>query len=300
MCRPLQRRWLGVPRSDRGGAWSDEALRLLALTERRVTSSRAGLSLPTRSLVRLCAAVDLILEAVEKATEDSPGPAPRDLTDAFLGAAYGRAHRCMRSIRELAGRGEADDALILTRSLLTIVARSLYIVEPDDPKERERRLASWRLSWGEQALRILDDLSAAGFEPIDDRERIAGIVETERAQGVQPLPNDRDLLAGLGLAAYYARVYRPASDVVHYSMGNALGGFAEYPDHIEGGGRVMLKRPDADRAEEALGLATIIYGEFLERCEPVIRHGVSPEARRLMAEYLNDPSGGSHQGDKST
>ena len=74
--------------------------------------------------MRLCAVVGAMLEAVENATSTSPGPASRDLNDAFLGAAYGRAYRCIRSIGELACRGEADDALILTRSLLLIVAQA--------------------------------------------------------------------------------------------------------------------------------------------------------------------------------
>jgi hypothetical protein len=63
---------------------------------------------------------------------------------------------------------------------------------------------------------------------------------------------------------------------VHYSTGSALDGFVEYPDRVTGGGRIALKRPDADRAEEALTLAAITYGEFLERSESVIKHGVTP------------------------
>lgn len=246
-------------------------------------------NLPPQSLVRLCAVVGAMLEAVEKATSTSPGPAPRDLNDAFLGAAYGRAYRCMRSIRELACRGEADDALILTRSLLLIVAQALYLVEPDDQAERERRLASARRSWAREAVRTLDHLAATGFEPADNRERIADMEEEAKAKGVPPLPSDRQLLANIGLRAYYARVYRLASDVVHYSIGSALHGFAEYPDPESGGGGVLLKNPDGERAEEALALAAITYGEFLERCEPIIRHGVSEAAHRDMATYLKDP-----------
>jgi hypothetical protein len=104
---------------------------------------------------------------------------------------------------------------------------------------------------------------------------------------VPRLPPDRQLLEALGLKAYYARVYRLASDVTHYSIGSALDGFVEYPHRHLGGGHVALKRPDADRAEEALALAAITYGEFLERSEPIMRHGVTPLARRLYVEYLN-------------
>jgi hypothetical protein len=152
--------------------------------------------------------VSAILDAVEKATVGSPGPAPRDLNDSLLGAAFGRAYRCMRSIRDLACRGEADDALILTRSLLLIVARALYLIDPDDPEERSRRLASARRSWAREALHTLDDLHATGFQPADDREQIAAIEEAEKALGVRLLPRDRELLSELGLAAYYARVYQ--------------------------------------------------------------------------------------------
>jgi Family of unknown function (DUF5677) len=246
---------------------------------------------PTRSLMRLCAAVDLILEAVEEATTSSPGPAPRDMNDAFLGAAYGRAYRCLRSIRELAYRGDGDDAMILTRSLLSVVARSLYLVEPQpEEADRKNRLASWRFAYAKEAIRTFDDLAATGFvEPDEERERLTRIAELESAAGTTPFPNDRDLLAGLGLAVYYARIYRVTSDVVHYSVGSALDGFVEYPKN-EGGGSVSLKKPDSDRAEEALSLAAIVYGEFLERSEPVIRHGVTPLARRLLVEYLNAQS----------
>jgi hypothetical protein len=162
---------------------------------------------PPPSLLRLCTSVDVILAAVEQATTTSPGPAPRDVTDTLLGAAYGRAYRCMRSIREFAGRGEADDALILTRSLLSIAARSLYVVQSEDARERERRQASWRRTWAEDALRALDDLAASGFAPQEEEHaRIARIASTDQARGVPRLPNDRDLLRAVGLEVYYARV----------------------------------------------------------------------------------------------
>ena len=189
-------------------------------------------NLPPQSLVRLCAVVGAMLEAVEKATSTSPGPAPRDLNDAFLGAAYGHARTaaCARSVNSHVAAKQEDDALILTRSLLLIVAQALYLVEPDDQAERERRLASARRSWAREAVRTLDHLAATGFEPTDDRERIADMEEEAKAKGVPPLPSETaNFYANIGLRAYYARVYRLASDVVHYSIGSALHGFAELP-----------------------------------------------------------------------
>jgi Family of unknown function (DUF5677) len=241
-------------------------------------------------LDRICAVVDTILDAVKKAPTESPGAAAKDVNDAFLAAAYGRAFRCMRSIRELAGRGEADDAFILTRALLTIVARSLCLVESDDPEERERRFDSARRSWAEEALHALDELEAAGFEPTDERERIERIVEATKGRGVPRLPSERKLLSQLGLRPYYARVYKLASDRVHYSIGSALGGFLPggFPDRLTGaGGQVALELRDDEGAEEALALATIVYGQFLEKCEAVIPHGVTASARRELVEYLN-------------
>jgi hypothetical protein len=75
----------------------------------------------SNGLDRICAAVDL--DAVANAPTESPGAAVRDVNDAFLAAAYGRAFRCMRSIRELGWPWKADDALILARALVSIVAR---------------------------------------------------------------------------------------------------------------------------------------------------------------------------------
>jgi hypothetical protein len=172
---------------------------------------------PTPSLERLCLVVDETLEAVERAAVDPLVTAVRDMNDTFLGATYGRAYRCMRSIRELAGRGEADDAMILTRSLLMTVARAFYLVAPSDRNERARRFASWQLTSARQTVHIFDDLSATGFGPSDGRERFAQIVEAEEARGTQPLPPERQLFRELGLEPFYARVFRIASDTVHYT-----------------------------------------------------------------------------------
>jgi hypothetical protein len=105
---------------------------------------------------------------------------------------------------------------------------------------------------------MLDHMDATGFEPTHDRELVERILAEEEARETKPLLNDHDLLASLGLSAYYARVYRPGSDTVHYSIGSAVRGFLELPDAQIGGGRIALKLPQADESEEALALATII------------------------------------------
>jgi hypothetical protein len=90
-------------------------------------------------LERICVAAEVILKEVENAPTQRSEVAD-DASDAFLRAAYGRGYRCLSSIRELACRGEADVAMILTRALLSIVGSSLYLVAPDDADERARRL----------------------------------------------------------------------------------------------------------------------------------------------------------------
>jgi hypothetical protein len=59
----------------------------------------------------------ILAQITTNAVED----VPVHVNDALLVAAFGRAYRCFRSIRELAGRGEANDAVVLVRALLSIV-----------------------------------------------------------------------------------------------------------------------------------------------------------------------------------
>ena len=40
--------------------------------------------------------------------------------------------------------------------------------------------------------------------------------------------------------------------------------------------------PDAERSEEAMTLVLIIYGEFLQRSEAVLNHGVASIALRVV------------------
>src|SRR6266508_4109128 len=54
-------------------------------------------------------------------------PNVNDWNDEFLVAAFARAFRCLRSVREIACRGEADDAAVLTRALIALTLRYLWI-----------------------------------------------------------------------------------------------------------------------------------------------------------------------------
>ena len=230
----------------------------------------------------LVARVDCILDAVAVApATDVP---TRDRNDAFLCAAYGRAHRCMRSIRDLAEREEADDAFVLTRALVSLVAVSLWLVKPDDAAEREERFDSWRRSWVENTAKALEYERSLGHEPNLDPDHIRTIANDLKERGVAQLPPERNLLADRNLEAMYAKVYRPASDVAHFSLGAALDTLVEHPDRASGqGGVVHLDTPDRERAIEALQNAAFTYGSFLAGCKTIIPHGV----HRLAASELN-------------
>ena len=229
---------------------------------------------------------DAILAQIKSNTVE--GVSVRDVNDAILVAAFGRAYRCSRSIRELAGRGEADDAFVLTRSLVSIVARALWLATPDDLTERERRFDRGRHDWAVWAAKTGRDLASQGFGFDVDPDRAQAIADRLAARDVPDLPDDRSMLASVGLAQIYPRVHRLASDVVHFSLGSALDSFLEWPERAGGsGGTVSLEKPDRDRAAEALTLAMIVLASFLEKIEPTIKHGATETARRELVEFIN-------------
>jgi hypothetical protein len=43
------------------------------------------------------------------------------------------------SPRRLAQDGYGDEAIVLARSLLSLVARAMWVSQPEDPAERQRR-----------------------------------------------------------------------------------------------------------------------------------------------------------------
>ena len=57
-----------------------------------------------------CELADRVLELVRTRIPQAPAPDIRDWNDVLLVEAFGRTFRCLRSIRELAGRREGDDA----------------------------------------------------------------------------------------------------------------------------------------------------------------------------------------------
>lgn len=227
-----------------------------------------------------------ILGLVEEAAESSPGVPTRDRCDVILLAAYGRAYRCFRSMREVAARGEADDAMVLVRALLGLMLRAVYIVQADAPEERERRLAQWIGKSRRDQRAMLQELKALGYEFTDDDLRKADALVADKAWA-GTLPGDKSLAAELGLSQFYSHVYRSASDAAHYGIFTMLEGFETPPQSVTGeGASVSLDKVDRPRAADSLMLGITVYGAFLENTDSVVRHEVTDRAAELVRSQL--------------
>jgi hypothetical protein len=105
---------------------------------------------------------DLADQIVELVRTRLPGTTPqvRDWNDRLLVEAFGRAYRCLRSVRELAERREGEDAAVLTRALVALTLRYLWLVRVDDEAERSDRLRRLLRKWA-------GDRATLGEEMID-------------------------------------------------------------------------------------------------------------------------------------
>ncbi len=229
-------------------------------------------------------AADAILALVAGSLPPMPGVVVSDHNESLLVATYGRMYRCLTSIRDLAGspRYEADDARVLTRALLSATLRSLWLVAPDDPVERERRQRSAALAYFIEQRKIAVEERAAGVDVGDAPERLQRNIDAMQAAGVTEPLNEHDIAVKLNMKPFYTRVYRVGSDTTHYSIGAALDGFGELTSEL-GIGPVPLERPNQNEADHVLVTALIVYGQFLQSCEPVIKHGLTERVTELVA-----------------
>jgi hypothetical protein len=223
-----------------------------------------------------------ITRLVEANLPQFPGVPLRDTNDEQLCVAYGRSFRCFVSIRELAGRDAADDALVLTRTLLMVALRSLYMALPNDPVERELRFRSSGLTSMKAEITAADDQTRAGFTSVMNVDPFRAVVSRLEGLGVPQLPPEEQIAERVGFGPFYSRVFRPASAVAHYSIWSALDGYARR----ERPAVIALELPAPERAVEALTFACVVYAAFLEKCDPIIGHGVTSRAREVLDEYV--------------
>jgi hypothetical protein len=252
---------------------------------------------PGRDLARLCDAVDRVLELVRTQLPRTDGPAVRDWNDRLFVEAFTRAYRCLSSIRELAGRKEAEDAAVLTRALVSLTLQYLWLACVEEDNERRDRLRRLQRKWASERARLGEELSDLGYLPSDGTaEDLHGQVAEFRAratelehQGVGPMPNERDIARQLDqdleptsprfFELVYTRIYRPTSHVAHFGIGAALAGV---PKPGTDPGALSLERLDESGAADSLGLALVTYAALLDFSEPIIRHGLTPAVKELV------------------
>jgi hypothetical protein len=85
------------------------------------------------------------------------------------------------AIRQLAGRDEGAEALILARSLLSIVARAVYVDAPEDLAERRMRYEQYLVKDLRDRLKMVEDLLATGFDVEDTRPALVPISPSLRS-----------------------------------------------------------------------------------------------------------------------
>jgi hypothetical protein len=220
------------------------------------------MTMPERTGVQTLA--DEIMELVRST---SVGGHRGDAAGLVMFAAYLHGFRRLAAIRLLAAAARGPEALILARSLLSLVARAAYVDAPVDASERERRFLQYRVHDLNEEARTFDALARAGFDVSDDRAgREAELADIGDVGG---FPDDASLLRQhVGLEAFHARLYRPSSEHVHFSQRVAL-------DAVAGIEQASLDDGDAELAEEALSLAIVTFGTLLELSERSVRHGLA-------------------------
>jgi Family of unknown function (DUF5677) len=189
--------------------------------------------------------------------------------------AYRAAFRRFVRIRQIASDGAGEEATILARSLLSIVARAAWVDRPDDPEERRSRFERYAKRQLTDRINSMEGLRAIGVADIDD-----DVIEEERQQlarfaHAKSFPTDRQLLEDLGLEVPYHRVYKLSSDHVHFSLSVAIDGLRDVDE-------VPLEQDSPELADEALCLAILSLGLFLGFSEKTVKHGLEKPALELI------------------
>jgi hypothetical protein len=279
-------------------AWSSYRRDLLAARSaiiRPVSTASPG-SVPL-DLQRHCELADRVLKLVETRL---PGTQLqiRDWNDTLLVEAFARAYRCLRSVRELAGRGEGDDAAVLARAIVALTLRYLWVARADGEPERRDRLRRLTLKWARDRGTLGEELDELGYVSGDEAERgrfresVAQFRERAdelEREGVRRMPDDKAIALRLDrdlrpeqprfFELVYARIYRTTSDVAHYGIGTLLAGYPRNPDRL---GEHALEHVDEERAAEALGLAIVTFAALLDFSEPVVRSGLAAEVGQMI------------------
>jgi hypothetical protein len=129
---------------------------------------RRQVSAPPRAPTQAEVLADQIIGLV-LAKAPSLGGKRGDAAGQVMFGAFVYGFRRFVAIRQLAGRDEGAEALILARSLLSIVARAVYVDAPEDLAERRMRYEQYLVKDLRDRLKMVEDLLATGFDVEDTR-----------------------------------------------------------------------------------------------------------------------------------
>jgi hypothetical protein len=245
------------------------------------------------TLGQICETVDQVLELVRREWRPQENrPNVNDWNDEFLVAAFARAFRCLRSVREIACRGEADDAAVLTRALIALTLRYLWVGRAPGEQRRER-LERLRRKAAEDRATLGEELELVGHLPAGTSAEMRAVADELKDAGVKGMLDDRSIAKQLDRELHpeaphwfetlYARVYRWTSEPAHYGLAALLQGFEIAP--IPGPGVLAIDRRDDERAAEMLGLALISFATLADFGDSVVRHGVTQQIAELVQQH---------------
>jgi hypothetical protein len=235
--------------------------------------------LPPR-VAAVIAAADEVIALVRGVGDHGGGRGDRALL--VLHGAYIKGFRRFVSIRELAARGAGEDAYILLRSLLTLVARAIWVNEPGDAEASRTRFLRYRLRDVDDGIHMIEQGHTAGLGDDETAANLANLRKerTElQKQGVRMLPSDRQILESINMGIFYARIYPLASEHVHFSLSTAIRPLVDVES-------MPLETPDWEAAGDALEHALVVLGVLLEVSESVSRHGVADRVGQIVGDLL--------------
>ena len=215
------------------------------------------------NLVELADRVIALVEATDV------GGTQGDRSSLVMFSAYLHGLRRMRCIRDVANAGAGPEAVILTRSLLSILARAGYVDAPTDKAERSRRYEQFARSDLLQTIKEMKGLDIDAAEIASVESQLSAIPPGDR------LPLDAMLIRdGLG-DVFYDIVYVPSSDFVHFGLAFSIA-------ELRGQEHVDTKARQDGLAAQALRLAILVFGALLQVSERSVAHGLDPVVRELV------------------
>jgi hypothetical protein len=232
--------------------------------------------------------LDIVRSAwIEQSTREG-GIEGRDESDRQLILAYVHAYRRFRAIKRLAEdeQPSPEAVMVLTRSLVSLTHRALYLVASDDPAIRDERRKRFFLVGVREELKYLEAIvgKVPAVQPTLEltRESVRLREEMFKEAGwslARPVfPTDEQLARELGFSPLYDEVYRSGSSDMHYSPFSAAGGFADLAGDTP---TVALYGYTEAELQQALVRAIVVYAEFLIAAEKVIGLGVGPQVEEL-------------------